>query len=409
MNLTRDYQSAYCVQYNESDYQFFRRITAEDGLSFFSSTSDRHRLIVWTLRPVRTGKRHGCFDPGTGRRTSRTREWNKTSSANQWVLRLLFRCRTAPDRALRPRRNGHGRTCRQRLYRRTVRDAVLRAQPVPGGYSHRYDGIGSDGSTTIHQSEFEKIGADKDWLARVRLQEDQSAAFFVAGAGDCAQFCPGFKFTLTRHYDSAVPAGKDDLFLLTAVEHSGDVGGAYYQEAPGPEVYSNRFRGVPFALPYRPPQTPKPQITGPQTAVVVGPATPKSSSTPMAGSGRFHWQERERRRRPGFGSLSSGPARTGAHASAMSRRRLRGWRPRSPGDRQRLTTSIARNRPAGRRHAVGIKSCSFGGTPAVNQRHHFPRHARRQRMQVHSEERRAEQRKNHMQYVSKATSPSTAA
>jgi type VI secretion system secreted protein VgrG len=307
LNLTRVYsRRAYRVQYNESDYQFFRRITAEDGVSFyFQHERDRHRLIVTDAPTQFPDLENGtvAYDEAepTGLRRACIRDWKKTQEvrANEWVLRdycfempnndLTARAGSAHEETVTVGRVPHGL---YHPYRPEDVDLLVHNQ-YPGGYGQRYDGIGPDASTNIRQSELEKIGADKDWLARVRLQEDQAAGFFVAGASDCAHFCPGYKFTLAHHYDSAVPVGKDDLFLLTSVEHVGNAGGFYEPEVTGPALYSNQFRGVPFAAPYRPPQTPKPQIPGPQTAVVVG---PKDTEIFLDLYGRvkvrFHWQDR---------------------------------------------------------------------------------------------------------------------
>ncbi|OAI41316.1 hypothetical protein AYO40_03410 [Planctomycetaceae bacterium SCGC AG-212-D15] len=307
-NLSRLYQKRpYWVQYNESDYQFFRRITAEDGLSFFFQHDKAgHRLVV-------TDAQSGFaeLDPGTivyddtevGRvNEPRIRDWRKVQEvrANQAVLRdycfemptneLVGRAAVPAAAPLSLGRTKHG--LNHPLLDAQNADLLVHLH-YPGGYGQRHDAVGADGSPQLHQEELTKIEADKDWLARVRLEEDQATGLTVAGESDCAHFLPGFRFTLDRHYDSNVPANDDDAFLLTAVEHSADIGGVYDSDNPGTAVYSNRFRGMPFALTYRPARTPKPRIEGPQTAVVVG---SKGAEIFLDLYGRirvhFRWQDR---------------------------------------------------------------------------------------------------------------------
>lgn len=303
LNLTREYSSRnYWVQYNESDYQFLRRITAEDGISFFfHHERDGHRLVLTDDASQFPGLELNngtvVYDDESGRRPLAIHDWRKTQElrANEWVLRDY--CFQMPNNDLTayagvPRGAVTVEGAQHSLFHPYApRDAdLLVHNEYPGGYAHRYDAIAAGGGTEIHQSELEKISADKDWLARVRLQEDQATGFFVAGASDCGHFCPGYRFTLENR-DGVAPTDQDDRFLLTAVEHSGEVG--IHDLGVEAVTYRNQFRGAPVAIPFRPMRTPKPQIAGSQTAVVVG---PKDEEIFLDLYGRikvrFHWQER---------------------------------------------------------------------------------------------------------------------
>ena len=82
---------------------------------------------------------------------------------------------------------------------------------------------------------------------------------------------PGGKFTLEAH-DIASEAGKS--YVLTSVEHTA-VDASYGQNGKA-SPYKNTFTCIPSTVVFRPARvTPQPVVHGPQTAVVVGPASEK--------------------------------------------------------------------------------------------------------------------------------------
>jgi type VI secretion system secreted protein VgrG len=101
-------------------------------------------------------------------------------------------------------------------------------------------------------------------LAQIRTQEEDLRHNTVSGAADARGLAAGFTFTLTDHPQP----GENRAYLITSVQH---------QVQPDPTtgnfVYHNSFTCIPDSVPFRPTRvTPKPVITGAQTAVVVGPA-----------------------------------------------------------------------------------------------------------------------------------------
>jgi type VI secretion system secreted protein VgrG len=89
----------------------------------------------------------------------------------------------------------------------------------------------------------------------------------IEGTSTCRHLAGGHKFTLDRHFDA------NGQYVLTRVEHSASVVGAYTTgEAPA-VPYSNSFRCIPVALPFRPARlTPRARVYGTQSATVVGPS-----------------------------------------------------------------------------------------------------------------------------------------
>lgn len=114
---------------------------------------------------------------------------------------------------------------------------------------------------------------DKSWGDRdtsYRMEEEEASHDTVRGSSTCRTFNPGGRFTLTKH-SCKEEEGKS--YVITSIRHSAR-GAAYATggEAPS-ESYSNTFTCIPSSVVFRSPRnTPKPLVSGIQTAVVVGPA-----------------------------------------------------------------------------------------------------------------------------------------
>jgi type VI secretion system secreted protein VgrG len=137
------------------------------------------------------------------------------------------------------------------------------------------------------------VKSDSDAEARIRQEEEEGRYDMVNGSSLCATFAPGHTFKLISHPDedeSAVKQQEMKSYLITSVEH--------FAAQPGPESgesdateYLNNFTCIPASLQFRPPRvTPKPAVSGIQTAVVVG---PKGEEIYSDQYGRikvcFHW------------------------------------------------------------------------------------------------------------------------
>jgi type VI secretion system secreted protein VgrG len=169
----------------------------------------------------------------------------------------------------------------------------------PGEYAQRFDGIDQGGGE--QPGEPKKIQPDGDRTVGLRMQAEAAAAVHVRGAGSARQLVAGHKFKMiTRKGDVvATPLQAEDEYVLTGVEHSASVP-ATYRTGAGPGQgfrYTNTFTAIPLALPFRPPRlTPKPVVSGTQTAVVVGPAgeeifTDKYGRIKV----QFHWDREGKR------------------------------------------------------------------------------------------------------------------
>ncbi len=115
------------------------------------------------------------------------------------------------------------------------------------------------------------------------MQEEAMLSMHIDGNSTCRQFLSGHKFTLQRHFNA------DGEYLLTRIYHACSTNA--YRSSQGEFNYKNDFQCIPAALPFRPSRiTPKPVVSGTQTAVVVGPAgeeifTDKYGRVKV----QFHW------------------------------------------------------------------------------------------------------------------------
>lgn len=127
---------------------------------------------------------------------------------------------------------------------------------------------------------------------KIRMEEEEAAYNQIVGSSLCKTFSPGLRFELAGH-----EVGSENAkYVLASVEHSVRDGGI-----PGASTgssYSNSFVCLPESVTYRPPRiTPKPVISGVQTAVVVG---KKGEEIDTDEHGRvkvlFHWDREGRKK-----------------------------------------------------------------------------------------------------------------
>ena len=144
--------------------------------------------------------------------------------------------------------------------------------------------------------------------ARVRQEEEECPHNTVQASSSCRMLMPGHRFELESREDGSIDAEVGN-YLVTSVHH--------HASQPGPEsgggsdssTYSNSFSCVPDSVQFRAARvTPKPVVSGIQTAVVVGPSgeeiyTDKYGRIMVA----FHWdREDEDREEKGRKKVENG-------------------------------------------------------------------------------------------------------
>ncbi|HEY7208968.1 MAG TPA: type VI secretion system tip protein TssI/VgrG [Bryobacteraceae bacterium] len=230
----------YCVQYRETDFNFVSRLMEEEGIYYYFRQDEAKHVLVLANDPA---AHEPCPNQATARYDFRGGNIHYEDVVTEWRYEQEFRT---------------GKWS-QTDYNFETPSTNL-SVTVSGKNAYEiYDYPGEHA-----------VRAEGDRLARIRLQEQTAACVVSEGASGCRHFTAGFKVSLTDHYRGDLNQG----YLLTSVEHQATQGGDY---AAGSETneevtYQNRFRCIPFSVPYRAPRvTPRPFVQGCQTAVVVGP------------------------------------------------------------------------------------------------------------------------------------------
>jgi type VI secretion system secreted protein VgrG len=287
------------IQYRESDLAFVSRLMEEEGIFYyFLQYDDRCEMIV-TDSPTGCRPAEGAiaFDEveGGSRGEPRIRDWEKSQSVR--AIRHTLRDYSfqkphswleGQQARLVPENVAIGKV--EHLLNRGYEvngTEMFEVYDYPGGYAHRFDGIGAGGEAT--PADLESLSTDKDRAVRLRMQEEAAKCLKVTGGGHVPDFAPGSFFRLDKH------GRGDGVYLLTRVEH--EASQPVMPDKNDPTKYSNRFTCLPEGLPHRPcRKTPRPRIDGTQTAVVCGPAGAK---TFVDHFGRikvqFHWDRAGKR------------------------------------------------------------------------------------------------------------------
>lgn len=220
----------YCVQYNESAFDFVSRLMEDEGIFYFFEHADGVHTLVLADDP-------SAFAALTGAATIAYDDSQQWSQQN-----TITRCRVEQNV----------------LVGKAAGDDFNFETPSTDLVAEVDSTVAVDGSAR-RVYEYPGIFLKKDVgdaRTKLRIEEFEVPNKLLAGDSFCRPMCTGYKFTLEKHYRADLNA---DWALLRVV-HSARWDG-----------YGNSFEAIPAALVYRPPRgTPKPRIAGLQTAIVVG-------------------------------------------------------------------------------------------------------------------------------------------
>ena len=267
-NLTRTYSPInYCVQYRETDLAFASRLMEAAGIYYyFRHESDKDVLVV----SDQTQTYPHLPEPAT-LTYNRTKSMPDHAFVTAWSkAQAVATSRYAVD-------DYHFEVSQHKLsgsasptggvavgsvtHSVTTAGASYAVVDYPGGYASRYDGIGPNGEAT---SGLQGLFDEPQQAANLWMQREVCSCFELRGQSTYANLQPGYQVQLERHPNA------NGNYLLTGVSLDARMSGF----RSGSEIvlaYKNDFECLPAALVYRPPlRTPKPVISGPQTAVVTG-------------------------------------------------------------------------------------------------------------------------------------------
>jgi type VI secretion system secreted protein VgrG len=233
----------YCTQYRETDFNFVSRLMEQDGIFyFFEHESDKHTLIFADDNSAFDdvpGKNEVLYEAegGMGEREDVITQWSGEGETRpgKYVLR------------------DHNFQLPQKDLEVSLGGGDLEMYDYPGEYAQRFNA--PDARLSDVQTEGEK-------LVRVRLEEEELPGRVFEGSSSCRQFVSGHKFKLDKHFQSR------GEYVLTSLTFSVGQNPDYISgRAAAP--YHNNFVCVRSDAKMRPRRlTPKPVVSGPQTAVV---------------------------------------------------------------------------------------------------------------------------------------------
>jgi type VI secretion system secreted protein VgrG len=265
--LTASYESReYVVQYRETAFNFISRLMEEEGIFYyFKHENGKHTLIV-ADGPSTHATVEGYAEVEYSQQeaqgaTPKERVWDwrceQTIQPGNYALRDFdFK---APDKLLDAEKATTAQKHEQKSFE---------IYDYPGFYEKKAEG---------------------DRYAAVRIEELDAAHEICHAVGDTRGLTVGAKFTLKGH-------GRQDqeraYVVTSAVYHAqtDEIGGRG-AKGDGEQMYTVSFTAIPAAVTFRTQRTtPKPCISGPQTAIVAGPDGEEIFTDEFGRvKVRFHW------------------------------------------------------------------------------------------------------------------------
>ncbi len=238
----------FCVQYRETDLNFISRLLEHEGIYYyFNHEKDKH-VMVLTDDPA---KHAVC--PGYSKVNLRSASEGLVQEEHLEEWRIATR--VVPQA-----------TATTDFDFKNTKTSLRSAKPQ--GTTYKHPSSDHAGIFDFPAGMAQQVKEDSDRAAKLRIEELQSLYRVVHGAGPIAGLLPGYTFKLENH------ARKDlnveylvvgSNYMLTEGPYAG--GGGTAKEAEG----NVEIEAIVKTVAYRPPRTtPKPVISGVQTAIVVG-------------------------------------------------------------------------------------------------------------------------------------------
>ncbi len=247
----------YCVQYNESDFDFVSRLLEEDGISYyFEQKKESHVMHIVDAQNAYQPCQETdlCYSKGSQPNTQvnrwehiygfRTGRWSLNDYDFNLPTKSQFKTTASTSKFANVKKYEHYE------------------------YTPYYDfgGIGD--------------------LTKKRIEAEETPLDTIEGSSDCSSFYAGGKFRLEKH---AVKEEQGEYTIIEIRHRAKD--GSYLAGHESESEYRNDFVCIPESVHHRPALIrQKPWMQGPQSAIVVG---PKGEEIYTDEFGRvkvqFHW------------------------------------------------------------------------------------------------------------------------
>lgn len=268
VNLTATYREwEYCVQYNESDFNFVSRLMEQEGIYyFFEHKADKHVMVI-----VDDASGHVAY-PGFAEvpYNPKTEKLSLTlDSLDAWVA----------TQSIMPARYA----AKVYDFKNPKADLLAKYNPNTKGHVWPID----DPEVFDYPGHYVTRDDGKNYV-EIRLQELQCQKERVQAKGGCRGLSPGYTFKLKDY-------PRDDQnkeYLTISIEHEINNGGFFAAHGISDQIYRCNVELMDEKkLPFRTARKArKPMVQGPQTAIVVGPSSEEIHTDEY---GRvivqFHW------------------------------------------------------------------------------------------------------------------------
>ncbi|MCK1792770.1 type VI secretion system tip protein TssI/VgrG [Pseudomonas violetae] len=257
----------YITQYRETDFNFVQRLLEEEGMFYyFEHTAETHTMIICddssTLLPLPEQPQIRFHTASVTESADAITQWSgnrQLQSGKIAVQTFDYRQPTNRLPVAMKSLNKQGDVDDFEIY------------DFPGQYTHgTYD--------------------EGEALLRLRVEALELKGKSFHGSSNCRAMKPGYTFELLQHYDHDQGSPDDRQFLLMSVESEGHNNYLNGHQAS----YYNTFSCVRKKIVFRPQlTTPRPTISGPQTAIVVGPPGEEIFTDELGRvKVQFHWDRK---------------------------------------------------------------------------------------------------------------------
>jgi type VI secretion system secreted protein VgrG len=233
----------YCVQYRETDFNFLSRLMEQEGIYyFFKHENDKHSLVL-----ADSASAHGPYPEFEQLKYHPAEKGTTTEECiSDWSVEThLQPCSFALNDF--DFKNPKGDLQARTKVSRGHTSADFEIYDYPGQYAE-----------TSHGEEYTKK----------RIEELQAQYEVITASSDSRGICAGFNFSLTDH-------PRDDQnheYLITSANYTIQGDDIFSTGAASNDcIFLCSFTAIKSSQPFRSPRTtPKPKVSGPQTAIVVG-------------------------------------------------------------------------------------------------------------------------------------------
>ncbi|MGH7940361.1 MAG: type VI secretion system Vgr family protein [Limisphaerales bacterium] len=261
LKLNASYDSReYCVQYRETDFNFVSRLMEEEGIYYFFDHQNGKHVMVLADSP-------SAHDPFPGYDTLNYLSGNaaKTEAVADWII---------------------GKEIQPGMYVMNDFNFTTPSADVTGNANITRTHQHANYEVFEYPGGFEKSSQGEAY-AKLRIQELQAQYEILHAQTTVRGVATGFKFTLKGHPRS--DQNRQYLVIGTSLRVTA---GAYGSgDAAEGDFFSCALTAIPATQQFRALRaTPKPQIHGPQTAIVTGPNN-QEINTDQYGrvQVQFHW------------------------------------------------------------------------------------------------------------------------